>query len=184
MGKCNHCKRNMKDSWNYCPNCGAYVDKPLTMGNILRKQMDILRVLMSGVDSGEEMAPPRPMGGITIRIDSRGMNQPNIQVFPKPVAAGHPNDYQMKKPPERKLPDNIIEPEVKVKRLAKEMTFTIPLPDVKSPNDVELSRFSDSMEVRAFANDMGYFKILNIPSNHRLIEKTFSDGNLNLKFAI
>ena len=144
--------------------------------------MDILRNLMFR-DNVYEGKIQRPRTGITIRIDSRGFREPQVRIFPKPVAISQ-QPYQKKKSAERKLPRKIIEPKVRVKRLAKEMIITILLPDVNSEKDIELNRFTDSIEIRAFARNKGYFKILIIPKNHRLVEKSLDDGKLNLKFAI
>jgi HSP20 family molecular chaperone IbpA len=182
MRRCNYCKKKMKDNWNYCPKCGSKVNKPITMTTILRKQMDILKNLMRGIDEDYEERHPR--NAITIRIDSRGLSQPRIQVSSTSKKSRNPQNYKIKNPPSRKLPSNIIEPQAEIKRLAKEIVITIPLPGVKSEKDIELSRFSDSMELRAFAKKKGYFKILNIPSQHKLLQKDLTDGKLSLKFAV
>lgn len=172
----------MKDRWNYCPQCGTNVNKRVSISSLLSRQMDIMRNLMTRDDY--EVQRIRPVrNALTIRIDSRGFGQPHVQVFPKPIAAQQKEPYQERRT-ERKLTGEIIEPKVNVKRLAREMIMTIPLPGVKSGADIELNRLEDSVEVRAFAGDKGYFKILNIPKNHRLVEKSLTDGKLNLKFAI
>jgi len=145
--------------------------------------MDILRnLLMRDDDYQPRIQTSR--NTIAIQIDSRGFGEPTIQVFPKPVAAGEEPYQERRIQTERKLTGKIIEPKVDVKRLAKEMIITIPLPDVKSEGDIELNRFTDSVELKAFAGDKGYFKILNIPKNHKLVEKSLVDGRLSLKFAI
>ena len=180
--RCNYCRGKLDKKWNFCPRCGSQINKRITMFDILRRQMDVLRNLML---RGDEYEPriQQPRNAITIRIDSRGSREPQVRVFPKPIPAAQEEPYQGRRP-ERRLTGKIIEPKTHIKRLAKEILITIPLPGVKSDGDVELNVLSDSVEVRAFAGDKGYFKILNIPKNHRLVEKTLSDGKLNLKFTI
>jgi hypothetical protein len=103
-----------------------------------------------------------------------------VQQYPKPKS----DEEVDKNFNPRKLKGKIVEPKVSVKRLSDVMTYKIPLPDVKSEKEIELNRLTDSLELRAFAKDKGYFKILNIPKNHKLIEKNLDNGILNLKFSV
>ena len=183
MGKCTYCKRKMKDKWDYCPTCGTQVDKQISMFNLLKRQMDIMKNLVGRVDE-DEPRMQEPRNAITIQINSSGMREPRVQVFPKPISPREDQNYVNKKSIQRKMPGTVVEPEMKVKRLAREMLFTIPLPDIKSGEDIELKILPDSVEIKAFGKKKGYFKILNIPKNYKLVEKSLNDENLNLKFAI
>lgn len=180
--KCTYCRRKLDNGWNFCPNCGTEISKRIGMFDILKKQMDILRNVLTKEDY-ESQRTQTVRNAITIRINSGGFGNPHIQIIPKPVAVSS-EPYRERKQLERKLPEKVIEPEVQVKRLAKEMIFTIPLPDVKSETDIDLILLEDSIEIRALAKDKGYFKILTVPKNYRLIEKSLDSGNLNLKFSI
>jgi len=179
--KCTYCGYKLDKKWNYCPHCGKQVDKRVTMFSLLKRQMDIIRNLMLG----DEYRPnvQRSRNAITIRIDSRGFGEPHIHVLSKPFRTEQNEPYQTRKQ-RRRLVGKIIEPEVNVKRLAKEMIITIPLPGVKSEKDIELNRLENSIELRAFAGDRGYFKILNIPKSHKLIERSLNNSKLNLRFVI
>jgi len=178
MKRCQLCNRKLSKRWNYCPRCGAEVSKKINMFNLLRRQMDILRNLMLEDDFDHKIQSPR--NAITIRIDSGGFRNPRIQQYPQPKS--DKEDDRTFNP--RKLKGKIVEPKVSVKRLSDAMTYRIPLPDVKSEKDIELNRLTDSLEIRAFAKDKGYFKILNIPKNHKLVNKNLENGTLNLKFSI
>jgi len=68
--------------------------------------------------------------------------------------------------------------------MANEIVVEMKMPDVKSDKDVELNRLSDSIEVRGYGQEKGYFKILNIPRKHTLLEKKLDEGKLVLKFNI
>jgi len=183
MRKCTYCRSKMKDKWNYCPTCGTQVNKQVSMFGLLKKQMDIMRNLVGRTDEYEPRIQ-EPRNAITIQINSSGMREPRVQVFLKPIPSREGQHYVDKKSVQRKMPGIVVEPEIKVKRLAREMLFTIPLPNIKSGEDVELKILPDSVEVKAFGKKKGYFKILNIPKNYKLVEKSLNDGNLNLKFAI
>jgi len=135
--KCTYCKRKLKDKWSYCPSCGTQTNKRVSMFNLLKRQMDILRNLMLD-DNYESRRVQSPQNAITIRINSRGFGQPNVRVLPKPVPVGQ-EPYQERRQSERKITGKIIEPKVNVKRLAKEMIITIPLPGVKSELELLLA---------------------------------------------
>jgi len=172
----------MKDTWSYCPTCGTQINKKITMLGILKKQMDVMRNLTGRIDEYEPRIQ-QPRNAITIQINGNGIREPRIHVFPQPKQSIESQPHVDKKL-SRKMPKNVVEPEVKVKRLGREIIFDIPLPNVNSEEDVELNILSDSVEVKAFAKKKGYFKILNVPENHKLIDKSLNEGNLNLKFAV
>jgi len=175
----------MKDNWSYCPTCGTQANKQVTMFNLLKRQMDIMKNLVGRTDEYEpEARIQQPRNAITIQINSSGMREPRVQIFPKPIPSREDQPYADKVSIQKKMPEIVLEPEVKVKRLAREMLFTIPLPNIKSGKDIELKILPDSVEVKAFGKKKGYFKILNIPKNYKLVEKDLKEGNLNLKFAI
>lgn len=56
----------------------------------------------------------------------------------------------------------------------------IELPGVKSEDDIEIKRFEQSIEVKAFAGDKAYFKLIPIPEN-ATINKKFKDGILEIE---
>ncbi len=83
-----------------------------------------------------------------------------------------------------KLPENVLEPEMRVKRGDREIIFILKLPGVKRKEDINLQIFSNSMEIRALAGDKGYFKIINIPPHYNLVDKRFENEELVLHFNI
>ncbi|PIV68360.1 MAG: hypothetical protein COW21_04320 [Candidatus Aenigmarchaeota archaeon CG15_BIG_FIL_POST_REV_8_21_14_020_37_27] len=180
--RCNYCRLKVDRKWNFCPKCGVKTDRRVTMFDILKNQMNVLRNLMAN-DNEYESRTYRS-NGVTIRINSSSFGEPNVHVLQRPVPVNQGQPYKEKRQEERKLTGRIIEPKVNVRRLDKEIVITVPLPDVKSEGDIEVNRFTDSIEIRAFAGDKGYFKILNIPQNQKLVGKSLDNGMLNLKFAI
>lgn len=180
--ECPYCKRKVSKLWNFCPLCGTEIRKKVTMGDLLKRQMDILRNILSK-ENGYQQRPPVRVHGITISINNSDLEDSRIDVIQGPITIEE-EPYKNRAKPSRKLPDRVYEPSVDIKRLATEMLVTVKIPDVKSENDIEISRLADSIELRAFADDKGYFKILGIPKSYKLVERSFSGGNLNLKFVI
>ncbi len=72
------------------------------------------------------------------------------------------------------------EPEAKVERKGKKRIITIELPGVKASEDVNVKRLEQSIEVRAFAGDKAYFKLIPIPKNAS-VEYKFEDEKLVLE---
>jgi len=179
MKKCKFCGRGVNSKWNYCPICGAEIEKPLDMMNLIKRQMDILRNLTKG-DDFHPQKNKIIKTGVTIKINSSSFGEPEVKILP----IRNPPEQKYNKKPIRKISGEIIEPETKIKRFPNEIIIDIQLPDIKSENDIEINRLSDSVELRAYAKDKGYFKILSIPRTHTLVEKKLVDGTLTLKFSI
>jgi len=82
MKRCEFCRSKISKNWNYCPICGNELEKPVTIANLLRRQMDILRNLMKNDISSERSR--KISGGITIKINSSGFHEPRIHVIQEP----------------------------------------------------------------------------------------------------
>ncbi len=107
-----------------------------------------------------------------------GANVP-IEDISKPIE-------DISKPMERSRPKKIRipkvteEPETEIKDFGTKQIITIKLPDVKSVKDVEIRKMEHSIEVKAFAGDKAYFKL--IPIKGSFIEnKKLEDGILKLE---
>jgi hypothetical protein len=57
------------------------------------------------------------------------------------------------------------------------------LPGVKGLEDISIKKLEESIEVRAFAGDKGYFKILSIPKDAKMIDKSFDESRLTIKIG-
>jgi len=85
---------------------------------------------------------------------------------------------------ERKIPKITEEPETDIKRTVSNETITIKLPDVKNEDDIEIRKLEQSLEVKAFAGDKAYFKLIPIKRNFQILEKDFKDGILKIKMGV
>ena len=91
--------------------------------------------------------------------------------------------WNKKKPIDKPQPKEVLEPIVAIKKTSNGIEVSAQLPGVKSEEDVEVNFLPNSIELRAFAGERGYFKILNIPNNFDLIEKNLKDERLRLQFS-
>ncbi len=57
------------------------------------------------------------------------------------------------------------------------------LPGVRSWEDIQLTELESSIEVKAYANNKAYFKILKKPENFRITGRKFADERLELTLA-
>lgn len=80
-----------------------------------------------------------------------------------------------------KLPEELEEPEVTVKKRGDGLEILIELPGINSLKNVNLMHLGESLEIRAVKDDKGYFKIISVPENYRIINKSINDGVLAVK---
>jgi len=170
---CEYCHTKLDKKWNYCPNCGFLVQKNISLFDYLNQQIKQLtkKMEMESVNFDEIQFP----SNITITFTT-DHDQPEIKIQnPK-------NNGLINKQP-RKLPKNTVEPETKIRKTGNLIIIEMKLDGVKSIDDIDINIYSNSIEIRAFAKDKGYFKIINIPSNFILVNKEFKNEELHLQFS-
>lgn len=72
------------------------------------------------------------------------------------------------------------EPETKIQKSQNRQTITLNLPDVKNLDDIEIKQLHQSIEIKAFAGDKAYFKLIPIPSD-ATVNNEFKDGVLKIE---
>jgi len=160
--------------WNFCPICGRKVERQTMAFKIINKQFEQIGKFM-GLGEFQSRIQELPSGGVSITIRSGG---------PKTVQkSSHTYSPETRQIKQRKLPKVTIEPKSNVKRLSKEIVINVKLPGIDSEQDIELHRFENSVEVRAYTGDKGYFKIFKIPQNSRIIERKLENNNLIMRFS-
>lgn len=200
--KCNYCNRDLKKDWHFCPYCGKDTRKKKVR---YRRPFDAFSDIEEEFERIDKIFGPefikfpkidmKPLfrgGGISITI--RNVNgQPKIDVrtsgnYKKVeprlkrrlgVTGG---GQELEKPrKERKMPKKTEEPEMKIEKKGNVETITIKLPDVKSKDDVEIRKLGQSIEVKGFAGDKAYFKLIPIKPNARISDRSFSNGVLKIE---
>ncbi|RLG16386.1 hypothetical protein DRN63_04265 [Nanoarchaeota archaeon] len=157
------------------------------------------KIFKSGFDEIEEFRdmPIVRGGGVSIVIRDTGKGKPEISVrtsgdFKKlepeikarlGVSEGvrEVGEEEMKvEERPRKIPSVTEEPEAKIERKRDYLKIEIELPDVKSEKDIEIRKLEQSIEIRAFAEDKAYFKLIPIPPDFEILEKNFENHKLTL----
>jgi len=172
--RCSYCKQEIDKKWNFCPVCGRKIKRDSNVMDMISRRLDQLKSMF--ISEKYERRIEQPRNGITVSI-IHGFRQPRMSIVPE-------RPYETSYRQTRKLPKTVIEPRVNIKRLSDVIVINVELPGVKSEQDVVLNRFSNSIELRAYAGDKGYFKILKIPYRNKLIDKKLEKDNLAMKFSV
>ena len=75
------------------------------------------------------------------------------------------------------------EPRCTTKWTGDHLLVDLDLPGVAKGDDVEIKKLGESIEVRAFAGDKGYFKILGVPAEAQVVSRRFRKGRLSLRIG-
>jgi len=197
--KCRNCGKGLKDDWVACPYCGVPVKERV------RRPYDIFEDIDKEFERIDKMFGPRffkfpridvkPFrgDGISITIKSGTGRKPKIDVKTSGeyrklepqiksklgIREGVGEVKQFK--PKRKPPKITEEPETKVERIGNKQLILIKIPDVKSLDDIDIRKLEQSLEVKAFAGDKAYFKLIPIRPNVQISDRSFKKGILKIE---
>ncbi len=193
---CPNCGEKLKDEWSFCPRCGEELNESEFEIDIVpfRNMLDNIDKEFERIDKmvDEDFKMPafkiKPMaGGISITLHA-GDERPQVEVKTSGnykrmepeirnklgVAAGKGSKFRVKT---AKVTE---EPESEIKTVGGRQIILIKLPGVKKPGDIEVKRLDQSVEVKAFAGDKAYFKLIPV-SGDAEISESFKDGSLRLE---
>jgi len=165
---CKSCRKKLDGKWNFCPRCGKVLKERDSFDEFNKEFERMNKAFGFGKLLGTPKVTMSPRGdGVSIIITQGTEVKPRIrEEMPKP-----------KKP--IKIPESIEEPETKTERKGNRHTITIKLPGVKY-EDIEIKRLESSVEIRAFAGDKCYFKLIPVPYN-AAVNKSFEDDMLKIE---
>ncbi len=192
--RCGNCKDKVKDEWKYCPACGYILleeSKPFSIFGDVEKELERIDKTFKTDSRFPRFKFPVKGGGVSIRITSGTGMQPKVEVrtsgeykklgpdIRTKLGVREPVREVEEKPKEVKMPKITEEPETKIHRIGNKQTITVNLPDVKE-EDVQIKQLEQSIEIRAYAGDKAYFKLIPVPAN-AYIGKEFKDGILKIE---
>lgn len=187
---CANCNTKVDKGWNFCPKCGMRMMRSSFLDKILMKavsrmgpfkdfdkafqqmQKDIHRNKKSfsiSIKLGQD-APPQ------IRIHPIGA-QSSSHVENKDTSAKQSTVFS------RKVSGEIKEPKTNVRKMRDKFVANILLPDIDSDKDIEIHKIGESIEIRAYAKDKTYFKILKCPPTADIVSHRFEKGKLLLEYV-
>ena len=158
--------------------------------NSLMKGMNAQFKELEKQTQNEQKKPEVKKGGISISISTSGNKSPEIKV----TSFGNTHGFkEAEKKVERKtrvlklpssdgkkfsgMPKNT--PETNIRRLSNKVVYEINLPGVKSVEDISIIQLENSIEIKAFAKDKVFHKI--IPISLPIRNYNLSKGKLVLE---
>ncbi len=198
--RCKKCREKVSDKWDFCPYCGTPLkEREFETFDIFEDiEKEFRRIdKMFGFEFPKfRIKPGIRGGGISITIQSGTGMKPHIEVKTSGeykkiepeikrrlgVKAGVEEVSEEEEKIERKVrvPKVTEEPEAEIKNLGNRQIISIKLPDVKE-KDIEVKKLEQSMEIKAFAGDKAYFKLIPLPANASIVKKEFKDDVLKIE---
>jgi HSP20 family molecular chaperone IbpA len=202
---CKNCGKKLKDDWIACPYCGFNIGEKRSYNNVnnfekyIEKEFEKIDKMFGPIlvkFPQFENEFPFKGGGINIVIKSSQGMKPQIQVR-------NIGDYQKFSPEVRRrvnikegpigteenvkrkirIPKRTEEPEVKIERVDGKESIIVNLPDVDKPENIEIRKLEQSLEIKAFANDKAYFKLIPIEPDMEISNKNFKSGVLRIELV-
>jgi HSP20 family molecular chaperone IbpA len=197
--KCPSCGEPVKDEWQFCPYCGEElierrIEMPFrSLWEEIDKEFERLdKMFRFPFETDFRIKPRGKFSGVSITIRSAGEGEPKVEVKTF-------GDYKKLEPELKRrlgvkagveeieeaeekvrVPKVTEEPEAEIKSSGNKQIISIKLPDVKE-EDIEIKKLEQSMEIKAFAGDKAYFKLIPLPSNATIVRKEFKNGVLKIE---
>jgi HSP20 family molecular chaperone IbpA len=196
--KCKECGEKVSDKWDFCPYCGAPLREkefePFDIFDDIDKEFRRIDK-MFGIEFPKfRIKPGIRGGGISITIQSGTGMEPKVEVKTSGeykklepeikrrlgVKPGVEEVSEEEVEKKVRIPKVTEEPEAEIKNLGNKQIISIKLPDVNE-KDIEAKKLEQSMEIKAFAGDKAYFKLIPLPANASIVKKEFKNGVLKIE---
>jgi HSP20 family molecular chaperone IbpA len=193
---CENCGNRIEENWEYCPFCGSSLKRDIALEfpaltgleDILK---DIDREFRRIEDAFKSVWPegktfePVKGGGISVRINAEEGKEPKIDVHTF-------GDYEERGPEigerlgikkDRAPPKITREPKTLIERVGNKLILRAEVPGVKSEEDIDIKRMSESVEIRAHAKDMAYFTLFCIPPHSKILSRRLENEELVIEVS-
>ncbi len=181
--KCKSCEKDIGNKeWKYCPFCGEVTVKKSMYSYGMK---DVVDKIVSGIERQLMRKLFKVLAG-SIKQNG-GANRQGITVRmtsgKRPVAQSTRQAPDMTAANKRPIPKETIEPKADITKLPGKLKINILLPGIDCMDNIDILKFDNSCEVRAYTEDKLYFKIIQTPQNLNLYEKNLDNETLSLEFA-
>lgn len=185
VNKCKQCKSKLKQIWNYCPGCGEpLLDEVETLFRKLFTEMQNHLYQEDGLDSLNDHRGKAKTGRMhtekskTMRSDG-SQNTKTINKVKK-SSLSKVKQEEMGSWDAVRCFGKIENPQTHVRRLTDYIIYVLKVPGVKRKRDVLIDQIGSTTEIKAYAKDRIYFKVLHL---QLAVAKYSIKGNeLTIKF--
>jgi HSP20 family molecular chaperone IbpA len=162
----------MARDWAYCPYCGGKINNNSLFSGLSK--------MINGLFNNNELfntnnAPEAKVFKFRISTGPEG----------KLVVSNNLNQNQVlpskKSVRMTRMPSELIEPKTIVNKSEQAIELIIELPGIKSLNDINLIRMGESLEVRAVKGNKGYFKLIKVPGDYAITNKSIDKEVLSVR---
>jgi hypothetical protein len=181
---CSRCGGELKDTWRFCPMCGA--GKGASPDEVMGR--DFFSQLLSGFKDGmgkdgspfagipgQSPGGPAFTGPVKIKISATDGRRPGPAGVRVMDGDGRPaGGSSAKEPAPGHESLKAAEPQVRTSVEQGRTLARVFVPGVKSAGDVSIKELESSVEVRAVSSDTLYFRILKKPPSARITGVSFS----------
>jgi HSP20 family molecular chaperone IbpA len=181
---CEKCGNGVEENWEYCPLCGSFLKSSIAtkfpafvgledllkdIDNEFRKMEEAFKCVWPESRTLE----PIKGGGISIRISSTEDKEPKIdvQTFGECQNQAPEVEERLGVRRERAPPKVTKEPKTLIEQDDGKLILRAELPGVKSEEDIDVKRMAESIEIRAYTEDMAYFTLFCIPPDSKILSK-------------
>ncbi len=184
--KCKNCQEQIKNSYNFCPNCGIQLKEPskdwgmlgktdakntqippennifkaAMPGNLINKMLGSALKMLEKEMQKELGQNSMPKAKVKLMINGKEIN-PQNQTNQKNKAKVLPIEFT-KQNLEKWVKLKKQEPKTNLKRIGDTIQYEIYVPGVSSIKDISILKLEQSLELKAIGNKYAYQKIIQI----------------------
>ena len=191
--RCKVCNRELEEEWRYCPHCGtkrgSHIPKPPFSFVESLNTLDLVEKIFADISNKNEGKKGRKtarLAGFGVFITTQPGEEADTDLEEFSFVEEQPAEQtdQGKKARVRPPPRFVREPETRVEMRGDKLVLRMDVPGIKSVEDVETYAGSESLEVKAYAGDMAYFKVIRTPGRVRRVSKRIEGTSLILEAQV
>ncbi|MBS3176777.1 zinc ribbon domain-containing protein [Candidatus Woesearchaeota archaeon] len=142
MRGCARCDHVVKKGWQYCPRCGFSLE---------RKDFDMFSLMRNKFKKIDHLIENELEQGNLLQVED--VIEQELE-----LPRNHATSQRSRKMAEKIT--KIVDPVTRVRRLTKSIVYTLKVPGVKSRKDIQIDTLEKTIEIKAYANHLLYFKVL------------------------
>jgi hypothetical protein len=190
MAKCKKCNADIDEKWSFCPKCGAAVTRAVAIpfrininNNDFEDFGDFDEIFEQTFKEVDKMFKSFGFPGeLNLTIRTEGKPAVKKQIPLKKTEHALIKTEQQKQPSlEQRHIKQVEEPETKMERSPSGLNIELQLPGVGAIKNVSIKKLEESIEIKAYAGDKMYFKVIPISPDADISEKKFANDVLTIK---